>query len=426
MSAGALIPAAAQSLARRAAGHRRTRATGLAQPVQLERLRAASRGSVSTASQIAAQSVRWCACQCSSRLRTSAGLRWQYACSRAYVAMYSRNRSSGSWPDAQRAPVGGGVDQPGAGQRLDPRSASARPSPPGRRPRRTAASASGSPAVHSRPERIAWRAARSPTNRGRRRLDAPGMIPSLRAGRYSREPRVAITWSITCSSWQAPPIANLSTAAIHSFSIGPVRAWPTAAVELVDIAEVADQVEEEVDLAVVEVGEVDARAEYALAGVAGVVDRRRRASRPTSIAGSSRIRSTAPLGRAERGAVLGVEVAGVAQLEDPRPAAAGDADRAEVDDAGRAEAAPAARAPRASAASIASTQVPARPAARRARSAEQQALGQLDALLVGELALALGVHLGARRGQAGNARRRRRRRARSSRTRLRAPSVSSS
>ena len=47
------------------------------------------------------------------------------------------------------------------------------------------------------------------------------MIPSLRAGRYSREPRVAITWSITCSSWQAPPIANRSTAAIHSFSSVP-------------------------------------------------------------------------------------------------------------------------------------------------------------------------------------------------------------
>ena len=32
-------------------------------------------------------------------------------------------------------------------------------------------------------------------------------------------PRVAITWSTVCRIWQAPPIANVSTAAIHSFSV---------------------------------------------------------------------------------------------------------------------------------------------------------------------------------------------------------------
>ena len=104
------------------------------------------------------------------------------------------------------------------------------------------------------------------------------MIPSLRAGRYSRQPRSAMTWSTTCSSWQAPPIAYVSAAAIHSFSVvsssapGPVLGRREPAVELVDEADVADEEEEERDQAAIEVREVQPGAEDPPARVARVLD----------------------------------------------------------------------------------------------------------------------------------------------------------
>ena len=228
------------------------------------------------------------------------------------------------------------------------------------------------------------------------------MIPSLRAGRYRREPRVAITWSITCSSWHAPPIAYLSTAAIHSFSMVPGLAGRgrQAAVELVDVAEVADQVEQEVDPALVEVREVDARAEDAPAGVAGVVDHAAaHHARPRSRGRAAPGRR--PLGRTERGSVLGVEVARVDQLDDARAAGAGDGARPGRRRRWR-EAARGARAPRASARASSSTRW--RPGARaREHVGGEQSLGELEALLVGEHSLALGLHLGAAGRQAGEA-----------------------
>ena len=142
------------------------------------------------------------------------------------------------------------------------------------------------------------------------------MIPSLRAGRYRRTPRTAITWSITWSSWQAPPIANCSTAAIHSFSVAGCRSGRETAVDLVDVAEVAHQVEEEVDPPVIEVREVDARAERALAGVARVVDHAA-AEHPDLDLGIEQDQVDGGLGLGERGAVLGVRWRGLHSSSTP-------------------------------------------------------------------------------------------------------------
>ena len=123
-------------------------------------------------------------------------------------------------------------------------------------------------------------------------------------------------------------------------------------------------------------------------------------STPTSIAGSSRIRSTAGLGGPERDAVLCVQMAGIAELEDPGAAATGDARRAEVGLTrglelleplerlgGRREH----RAEQMGA------------DARRAEDVRQQhALGELELLLVGERPLPLDIHLPSRRRQARN------------------------
>ena len=142
---------------------------------------------------------------------------------------------------------------------------SPRPSRPARRSRRPAPRAAS-----SRPERIAWRARRSPTKRGSRRFAAPGMMPSLRAGQRAAAalPRRRM-WSTVSSSWQPPPIANVSAAAIHSFS---TSGCAEAAEDLVHEAEVADREEQVGDLAAVEVREVQAGAEDAPAGVARVLD----------------------------------------------------------------------------------------------------------------------------------------------------------
>ncbi len=106
--------------------------------------------------------------------------------------MYWRNRSSGSSPTRIAARLAEALISPELVS-ASIRSSIAPSIASGSTTSSQIRSASGSPAVHSRPDRIAWRAARSPTNRGRRRFEAPGMIPSLRAGRYSREPRTAIT-----------------------------------------------------------------------------------------------------------------------------------------------------------------------------------------------------------------------------------------
>ena len=75
--------------------------------------------------------------------------------------------------DPDRAAVRDRVDKPGVRQRLDPRLQRGFKLV-GRDDLVAQQAASGSPATHSRPDRIACRAARSPTNRGSLRLEAPG------------------------------------------------------------------------------------------------------------------------------------------------------------------------------------------------------------------------------------------------------------
>ena len=82
------------------------------------------------------------------------------------------------------------------------------------------------------------------------------------------------------SAWQWPPIANVSIAAIQSFStpaavhvVGHAVGRRDAAHELVHVAEVADQEPQEGDLAEIEMGEIDAGAENAPAAIFLVVHR---------------------------------------------------------------------------------------------------------------------------------------------------------
>ena len=187
-------------------------------------------------------------------------------------------------------------------------------------------SSASSSGASSRSERIACRARRSPTKRGRRRFAAPGMIPSLRAGSVQRVPCSARMWSTTSSSWQPPPIANVSAAAIQSFSVSrPAE----AAVDLVDEAEIPDREEQVGDLAAVEVGEVQAGAEDAPIRVARVVDRSAPQDRDLDL----RVEEDEVdrgFQRAGRRVVLGVEVARVSELDRADVAASGDGGGAEV------------------------------------------------------------------------------------------------
>ena len=127
----------------------------------------------------------------------------------------------------------------------------------------------------------------------------PGGSPPCGPGGRAARPASAITWSTVCRIWQAPPIANVSTAATQSFSVvssgssGPVLLAAQPAEELVHVAEVARDEEQVVDAAVVEVREVEARAEDAPAGVARVADDRaadRRPPRPRGRAAPGRPR----------------------------------------------------------------------------------------------------------------------------------------
>src|SRR6185437_11533693 len=102
------------------------------------------------------------------------------------------------------------------------------------------------------------------------------------------------------------------------------------AVELVDVAHVAGEVEEEGDQAAIEVGEVDPGSEDAPARVAGVVDDAA-AEDPDLDLGIQEDEVDGGLGGGQRGGVLGVEVARVAQLEDPGDAVAAHVGAAEVD-----------------------------------------------------------------------------------------------
>ena len=197
-------------------------------------------------------------------------------------------------------------------------------------------SSASSSGASSRSERIAWRARRSPTKRGSRRFAAPGMIPSLRAGSVQRVPASIRLWSTVSSSWQPPPIANVSAAAIHSFSIvssGARSRVGEAAQHLVHQPEVAHREEQVGDLAAVEVREVQPGAEDPPAGVARVLDDAAAQHRDLDLLVEQR-EVDRGLQRAGRGVVLGVEVARVAQLDRADLAVADDRRGAEIDVAG--------------------------------------------------------------------------------------------
>ena len=188
-------------------------------------------------------------------------------------------------------------------------------------------SSASSSGASSRSERIAWRARRSPTKRGSRRFAAPGMIPSLRAGSVQRVPASARMWSTTSSSWQPPPIANVSAAAIHSFS---TSGCAQPAEHLVDETEVSHGEEQVGDLAAVEMREVQAGAEDPLAGVARVLDDA--AAQDADL--DRRVEQDEVDRRFERaggGVVLGVEVARVAQLDGADVAGSRDGRGPEID-----------------------------------------------------------------------------------------------
>ena len=200
---------------------------------------------------------------------------------------------------------------------------SRRPSRPARRCRRPAPRAAS-----SRSERIAWRARRSPTKRGRRRFAAPGMIPSLRAGSVQRQPCSARMWSTR--QQQLAAAADRERLGRGDPQLLRLRlAQP--AVDLVHEPEVADREEQVGDLAAVEVREVQARRRRCAARRSAGARRRRRAARAISTCGSSSSRSIAGLQRAGRRVVLGVEVARVAQLDGADVAARADRRGAEVD-----------------------------------------------------------------------------------------------
>ncbi len=146
-----------------------------------------------------------------------------------------------------------------------------------------------------------------------------------------------MTRSITSSHWQAPPIAKPSTAAIQGFSCrlsspgssnGP-RSKPRYI--FADLAELAlEQELEQGDLAVVEVRQVDARAENAPAGVFRVGG-----GSPAEDADPNLVveqdEVDGDLERSGRGVVLGVQEGVILDRDVTDVALAIDADRAEVD-----------------------------------------------------------------------------------------------
>ena len=149
-------------------------------------------------------------------------------------------------------------------------------------------------------------------------------------------------WSTVSSSWQPPPIANVSAAAIHSFS---VSGWLRPAVDLVHEAEVADREEQIGDLAAVEVREVQARRRRSAGRRSAGARRRRRAGRAISTCGieQHQVDRRPPAGRScvSSSALRwrGLRSSTVPTL--PRRATRGGA---EVDVPGRARARPGARA----------------------------------------------------------------------------------
>ena len=229
-------------------------------------------------------------------------------------------------------------------------------------------------------------------------------MPSLRAGRLKYEPDSAITRSITSRIWHEPPIANDSTAAMNGFSrrsssSAPRFAEVVPAVHLRQRADLPLEHElDERDLPVVEVGQVQARAEDPPPGVLGM-DRDSAAQHgdPDRVVEEHEVDRR--LERRDRRVVLGVQERVVLGRDDPDLALAVDADDAEVRGPGPPEAVDA----------VERLRLRLRHRVQQMRAAarvgehvgEEDPLLDLEALLVLLQQLALGVDRGAGRQQVG-------------------------
>ena len=181
---------------------------------------------------------------------------------------------------------------------------------------------------------------------------------------------------------------------------GPVllRAQPPE--ELVHVAEVARDEEHEVEAAVVQVRQVEARAEDPPAGVARMADDCA-ADHPHLDLGIEERQVDGDLRRGERLAVLRVQVALIADLEIGRPPAPFEVRPSEVGDAGRTELVETGER-RLGRAQHRPDEM--RAAARRGEhEREENALRDLEALLLGQRPGSLTGHGAARGRQAGEA-----------------------
>ena len=294
-----------------------------------------------------AQSPRSAAFQCCSRLLTSAGLRWQYACSRAYVDMYSRNRSSGSCPTRSARRLAAALISPELVS-ASTRAAIAR--------------------VHLArlddlvDQQIGVGLAGRPFAAGDDRLAGGAIADRARqaeVGGAGDDPLLAggqVQARAAHGDHVVDDVQQLARAADrvvldrgHPQLLDSARGRDQAAVELVDVAEVAHQIEEEVDPALVEMGEVDARARRSARPRSGDDRRPRRGTRRPRISGSSRIRSTADSVGPSVSPSSALRWRGLRSSSTAGPPLAGDARRAEVDEPGPARNCRRARARRASA-----------------------------------------------------------------------------
>ena len=140
--------------------------------------------------------------------------------------------------------------------------------------------------------------------------------------------------------------------------------------------------------------EVDPGAEDALAGVARVIDDRAAQHADLGL-GIEQDQVDGRLGRAERGAVLGVEVALVAELEHGRTPLPRDARGAEVGEPGAAELVDELERDRRRSEHRLDQVAPG--LGQRQHVRDQQTLRELEPALVGQRQRALGLHLGVAR-----------------------------
>ena len=126
---------------------------------------------------------------------------------------------------------------------------------------------------------MAWRAMRSPVKRGRRRLAAPGMMPSLRAGSVMKaslgrqhvvhgQQDLAMAADGKAVDRRDPWLFDAGAVHVVGQRVGPRH----AAQEFMHEAEIALEEPDERDLAAIEMGQVDAGAEQAAAAIFGMLD----------------------------------------------------------------------------------------------------------------------------------------------------------